>query len=116
MKKAVADVAVNEIESGMVVGLGSGSTAALMIKSLANAINTEKLKNIKGVPTSFQSEVLALELGIPLLDLTSVKTIDLAIDGADEVDPNFQLIKGGGACHVREKLVASKANRFKFGW
>ena len=111
MKKAVADVAVNEIESGMVVGLGSGSTAALMIKSLANAINTEKLKNIKGVPTSFQSEVLALELGIPLLDLTSVKTIDLAIDGADEVDPNFQLIKGGGACHVREKLVASKANR-----
>ena len=111
MKKAVADVAVNEIESGMVVGLGSGSTAALMIKSLANAINTQKLKNIKGVPTSFQSEVLALELGIPLLDLTSVKTIDLAIDGADEVDPNFQLIKGGGACHVREKLVASKANR-----
>ena len=111
MKKAVADVAVNEIESGMVVGLGSGSTAALMIKSLANAINTEKLKNIKGVPTSFQSEVLALELGIPLLDLTSVKTIDLAIDGADEVDPSYQLIKGGGACHVREKLVATKADK-----
>ena len=111
MKKAVAEVAVNEIESGMVVGLGSGSTAALMIKSLANAINTNKLKNIKGVPTSFQSEVLALELGIPLIDLASVEKIDLAIDGADEVDPKFQLIKGGGACHVREKLVAAKANR-----
>ena len=111
MKKAVAEVAVNEIESGMVVGLGSGSTAALMIKSLANAINTSKLKNIKGVPTSFQSEVLALELGIPLIDLASVEKIDLAIDGADEVDPKFQLIKGGGACHVREKLVAAKANR-----
>ena len=111
MKKAVADEAVNEIQSGMVVGLGSGSTAALMIKSLAKAINDNKLKNIRGVPTSFQSEVLAMELGIPLIDLTSVEEIDLAIDGADEVDPSFQLIKGGGACHVREKLVASKANR-----
>ncbi|MBK17161.1 MAG: ribose 5-phosphate isomerase A [Prochlorococcus sp. SP3034] len=111
MKKAVADAAVNKIESGMVVGLGSGSTAALMIKSLAASLNSHKLNNIKGVPTSFQSEVLALELGIPLIDLASVEQIDLAIDGADEVDPNFQLIKGGGACHVREKLVASKANR-----
>ncbi len=111
MKKAVADVAVKEIESGMVVGLGSGSTAALMIKSLANAIKMKKLNNIKGVPTSFQSEVLAMELGIPIIDLSSVENIDLAIDGADEVDPSFQLIKGGGACHVREKLVASKANK-----
>ena len=111
MKTAVAEAAVNKIESGMVVGLGSGSTAALMIKSLAHFINSKKLNNIKGVPTSFQSEVLALELGIPLIDLGSVEQIDLAIDGADEVDPDFQLIKGGGACHVREKLVASKANR-----
>ena len=111
MKTAVAEAAVNKIESGMVVGLGSGSTAALMIKSLAHFINSKKLNNIKGVPTSFQSEVLALELGIPLIDLASVEQIDLAIDGADEVDPGFQLIKGGGACHVREKLVASKADR-----
>ena len=111
MKTAVAEAAVNKIESGMVVGLGSGSTAALMIKSLAHFMNSKKLNNIKGVPTSFQSEVLALELGIPLIDLASVEQIDLAIDGADEVDPGFQLIKGGGACHVREKLVASKANR-----
>ena len=111
MKKAVADAAVNEIQSGMIVGLGSGSTAALMIESLANAINNNKLRDIRGVTTSFQSEVLALELGIPLADLTSVEKIDIAIDGADEVDPNFQLIKGGGACHVREKLVAAKANK-----
>ena len=111
MKEAVAQAAVKEIESGMIVGLGSGSTAALMIKRLAEAIDTNKLKNIRGVPTSFQSEVMSLELGIPLLDLASVETIDLAIDGADEVDPCFQLIKGGGACHVREKLVASKAER-----
>jgi len=111
MKKAVAEAAIKEIESNMVVGLGSGSTAALMIKSLAHALDTNKLRNIKGVPTSFQSEVLSLELGIPILDLASVEKIDLAIDGADEVDPSLQLIKGGGACHVREKLVASKAER-----
>ena len=111
MKKIVADAAIKEVQSGMTLGLGSGSTAALMIKSLADEIQSGKLKNIKGVATSFQSEVLALELGIPLIDLASVSEIDLAIDGADEVDPGFQLIKGGGACHVREKLVASKANK-----
>ena len=111
MKKAVAEAAVNEISSDMIVGLGSGSTAAIMIKTLANRIKAGELKKIKGVPTSFQSEVLAMELGIPLIDLVSVSQIDLAIDGADEVNPDYQLIKGGGACHVREKLVASKANK-----
>ena len=111
MKQIVADAAINEVESGMILGLGSGSTAALMIKRLADEIRSGKLKNIRGVATSFQSEVLALQLDIPLIDLASVSQIDLAIDGADEVDPGFQLIKGGGACHVREKLVASKANR-----
>ena len=111
MKQIVADAAIQEVESEMILGLGSGSTAALMIKSLADEIHSGKLKNIRGVATSFQSEVLALELGIPLIDLASVSQIDLAIDGADEVDPGFQLIKGGGACHVREKLVAYKAQR-----
>ena len=111
MKQVVAEAAIKEIKSGMVVGLGSGSTAAIMIKSLANEISSGRLKNIKGVPTSFQSEVLALELNIPIIDIASATQIDLAIDGADEVDPEFQLIKGGGACHVREKLVASKANQ-----
>ena len=111
MKQIVADAAIKEVESDMIVGLGSGSTAALMIKSLADEIHSGKLKNIRGVATSFQSEVLALELEIALIDLASVSQIDLAIDGADEVDPCFQLIKGGGACHVREKLVASKAQQ-----
>ena len=111
MKQIVADAAIKEVKSDMIIGLGSGSTAALMIKSLAGEIRSGKLKNIIGVATSFQSEVLALELDIPLVDLASVSQIDLAIDGADEVDPGFQLIKGGGACHVREKLVASKANQ-----
>ena len=111
MKQIVADAAIKEVKSDMVLGLGSGSTAALMIKSLASEIRSGRLTNIRGVATSFQSEVLALELDIPLIDLASVSQIDLAIDGADEVDPGFQLIKGGGACHVREKLVASKANK-----
>ena len=111
MKQIVANAAIKEVKSDMIIGLGSGSTAALMIKSLAEEIRSGKLKNIRGVATSFQSEVLALELDIPLVDLASVSQIDLAIDGADEVDPGFQLIKGGGACHVREKLVAFKANQ-----
>ena len=111
MKQIVADAAIKEVHSDMILGLGSGSTAALMIKSLADSIHSGKLQNIKGVATSFQSEVLALELGIPMIDLAAVSQIDLAIDGADEVDPGFQLIKGGGACHVREKLVASKAHQ-----
>ena len=111
MKQIVADAAIKEVKSDMILGLGSGSTAALMIRSLAKEVRSGKLHNIRGVATSFQSEVLALELDIPLIDLASVTQIDLAIDGADEVDPEFQLIKGGGACHVREKLVASKANQ-----
>ena len=107
MKHAVADAAVEQIKDGMVLGLGSGSTAALMIRALGAKLASGELKNIVGVTTSFQGEVLAAELNIPLLSLNAVDRIDLAIDGADEVDPSFQLIKGGGACHVQEKLVAA---------
>ncbi len=106
MKIAVAEAAVDQIEDGMILGLGSGSTAALMIKSLGAKIKEGSLKEIVGVTTSFQGEVLASELGIPLRAFSAVSKIDLAIDGADEVDPSLQLIKGGGACHVQEKLVA----------
>ncbi len=112
MKQAVAAQAVEQIQDGMVLGLGSGSTAALMIQSLGEKLAKGEIKDIVGVSTSFQGEVLAAELGIPLLSLNAVNHIDLAIDGADEVDPSFNLIKGGGACHVQEKLVASKAERF----
>ncbi|KGG20394.1 Ribose 5-phosphate isomerase A [Prochlorococcus marinus str. SS51] len=112
MKIAVAQEAIGEIKDGMILGLGSGSTAALMIKSLGEKLKEGSLKEIIGVPTSFQGEVLASQLGIPLRAFSAVSKIDLAIDGADEVDPNFQLIKGGGACHVQEKLVASIADRF----
>ena len=112
MKRAVAEAAVEQFRDGMSVGLGSGSTAALMIQGLGQRLASGQLKDIVGVTTSFQGEVLAAELGIPLLSLNAVDRIDLAIDGADEVDPSFQLIKGGGACHVQEKLVAARADRF----
>jgi ribose 5-phosphate isomerase A len=112
MKQAVALAATDQIQSGMVVGLGSGSTAALMIEALGQRLQRGELQDITGVTTSFQGEVLAAELGIPLKSLNAIDRIDLAIDGADEVDPSFQLIKGGGACHVQEKLVARRADRF----
>ena len=112
MKQAVAEAAVSQIRNGMVVGLGSGSTAALMIQGLGARLAAGQLHDIVGVTTSFQGEVLAAELGIPLRALNAIDRIDLAIDGADEVDPSFQLIKGGGACHVQEKLVADRAERF----
>ena len=112
MKKAVAQAAVDQIQNGMILGLGSGSTAALMIEALAMKLKSGEIKDVVGVTTSFQGEVLATELGIPLKSLSSVSEIDLAIDGADEVDPKFQLIKGGGACHVQEKLVAALAKKF----
>tara|TARA_A100001388_G_scaffold6552_1_gene4714 strand:- start:758 stop:1030 length:273 start_codon:yes stop_codon:yes gene_type:complete len=79
MKQIVADAAIKEVKSDMILGLGSGSTAALMIRSLADEIRSGKLKNITGVATSFQSEVLALELDIPLIDLASVSKIDLLL-------------------------------------
>ena len=112
MKQAVAQAAVDQIQNGMILGLGSGSTAALMIEALALKLKSGEIKDVVGVTRSFQGEVLATELGIPLKSLSSVSEIDLAIDGADEVDPKFQLIKGGGACHVQEKLVAALAKKF----
>jgi ribose 5-phosphate isomerase A len=112
MKQAVATAAVAQIRDGMVLGLGSGSTAALMIQELGARLKRGDLRDITGVTTSFQGEVLAAELGIPLQSLNAIQRIDLAIDGADEVDPALQLIKGGGACHVQEKLVARRADRF----
>jgi len=83
-----------------------------MIQALGAKLKSGELTDVVGVTTSFQGEVLAAELGIPLKSLNAIERIDLAIDGADEVDPAFQLIKGGGACHVQEKLVAVRADRF----
>lgn len=105
--KAVAALrAVSLIKSGMVVGLGSGSTAAHAIRFIGDRIRAEGLQII-GVPTSSVTNRLAGEVGIPLIDIPNNHGIDITIDGADEVNSSFCLIKGGGGALVREKLVAA---------
>lgn len=109
-KKNAAEEAVNYIKDGMIVGLGSGSTVNWMLEKLAKRIHEEGL-TVKGVPSSRKTERLALKLGIPLTDFSQISQIDLAIDGADEVDPNLNLLKGGGGSLVREKIVDAKAKK-----
>lgn len=112
MKKQVGEAAAAMVQSGSIVGLGTGSTAAFMIQALGDRLRTGDLKDIRGITTSFQGEVLARECNIPLSTLNEVDWIDIAIDGADEVDPQKNLIKGGGAAHTQEKLVAAFAKQF----
>ena len=106
VKERAARRAVEYVQSGMILGLGSGSTATFAIRALGERREKEGLK-IRGVATSQRSREVAEELGIPLIDLTARDAIDLTIDGADEVDPALNLIKGGGGALLREKLVAS---------
>jgi ribose 5-phosphate isomerase A len=112
MKELVAAEAARHVESGMILGLGSGSTAALMIEQVGRRWQAGEVTDITCVSTSFQATGLAQEFGMPLAGLNDVDHIDLAIDGADEVDPALNLIKGGGGCHTREKLVDARADRF----
>lgn len=108
-KKAAAEKAVEFIESGMLVGLGTGSTVKFMIESLA-----EKIKNgldIKTISTSNATSRFAESLGIAVLNFSDVDEIDLTIDGADEVDPNLNGIKGGGGALLNEKIVASSSKK-----
>ena len=110
-KRLVGEAVAGWIENGMTVGLGTGSTAAKAIEALGRRVSEEGL-SIRGVPTSFFAERLAREAGIPLTTLDSDPVIDLAFDGADEVDPSLNLIKGRGAAHTREKVVAAASERF----
>ena len=112
MKQEVGRAAANRVTSDFIVGLGSGSTAAYAIEYIGDRLAKGEIKNVVGVPTSFQSEVLAKKFNIPLVTLDAIDHIDVAIDGADEVDPDKNLIKGGGAAHTREKVVDSLANEF----
>jgi ribose 5-phosphate isomerase A len=111
MKNAVGKAAAAMVQPGMVVGLGSGSTAAVVVDEIGRCWQEGELRDIVGVSTSFQSSLLATKHGIPMATLNDVDHIDLAIDGADEVDPAKNLIKGGGGCQTREKLVDSRADR-----
>lgn len=112
MKQQVGKAAAERVQSGSIVGLGTGSTTAYAIQFLGDRLSSGDLTDIKGVPTSFQASVLAKKYGIPLTTLDEISGIDIAIDGADEVDPQKNLIKGGGAAHTREKIVDALAKEF----
>ncbi len=110
-KALVGKRAVEFVEDGMRVGLGTGSTSTMFIRALA-ARNAEKSLNIRCVASSDASAKLGRELGLEVVSLSELPELDIYIDGADEVDPQLNLIKGGGGAMLREKIVASSAKRF----
>lgn len=110
-KKRAALEAVKHVKNGNIVGLGSGSTAAYAIEQLGEKIRQEKIQ-ILGVPTSYQALMLAIRCGVTITTLDEHPQLDLAIDGADQVDSELNLIKGMGGALTREKIVASAAKQF----
>lgn len=111
-KKEAARRALEYVQSGMRLGLGSGSTAAFFIDLLGEALQSGELQGIVGVPTSEATRCQMQEWGIPLATLVEIGELDLAVDGADEIDPQLNLIKGLGKALLREKIVESHARRF----
>ncbi len=107
-KQNAASAALEFVEDGMTLGLGTGSTAAYFIEFLADEVADGLL--IKGVPTSKETQRLAESLGIPLIPVEQVERIHLTVDGADEIDPTANLIKGGGAALLREKIIANASD------
>lgn len=110
LKKLVGNEAVKFIEDGMTVGLGTGSTVKFMVDALGKRVKEENL-NIVGVPTSDRTAKQARDLGITVKSVDEVDHIDLTIDGADEISSDFQGIKGGGAAHLFEKIVATNSSK-----
>lgn len=110
-KKQAAEEAVGLVQSGTVLGLGHGSTVQFALQALAAKIRNGALKDIVAVPCSRKTEMEMDRLGIPIGDLNTFSNLDLTIDGADEVDPNLNLIKGGGGALLREKIVAQSSRR-----
>ncbi len=111
LKRQAAEAAVTHVEPGMVVGLGAGSTALKALECISERLAQGTLTDILGVPCSEQVAADAQRLGIPLTTLESHPCIDLTIDGADEVDPQLRVIKGGGGALLREKIVAQASAR-----
>lgn len=109
MKKLAGEKAVEYVEDGMIIGLGTGSTVEYTLKKLGKLV--EDGLDIKGIPTSMHTRKLAKEYKIPLTNLEENPEIDLTIDGADEVDSNLNLIKGGGGALTKEKIVAYHSKR-----
>jgi ribose 5-phosphate isomerase A len=110
-KQAAGELAASWVEPGMVVGLGTGSTAVHAIRAIGARIGDGTLRDVVGIPTSRASEAEAVAAGIPLTDLGEQPVVDLTIDGADEVDPDLDLVKGGGGALWREKMVAQASVR-----
>ncbi len=111
LKKQAAAFAVDLVQSGMIVGLGHGSTAIHVVGMLSEKLKSGQLKDVIGVPSSYQVEEEAMRYGMPLRALDDNPIIDLTIDGADEVDPQLNLIKGGGGALLREKIIAQASRR-----
>ncbi len=111
LKRKAGESAAELVEDGMIIGLGTGSTVAHTIRRIGERIKSEGMR-IKAVPTSYQSEMLAIESSIELTTLQQHPRLDIAIDGADQADENLNVIKGGGAAHTREKIVSFAARRF----
>jgi ribose 5-phosphate isomerase A len=109
-KEKAAESAVSLINDGMVVGLGTGSTAEFVIRKIGKRIKDEELE-LLGVPTSLRTEIIAIECGVPLTTLSEHSSLDLCIDGADQVDSQLNLIKGGWGSHTREKIVSYAAKK-----
>lgn len=110
-KRAAAEHAVQEVKAGMIVGLGTGSTTAFALNALAKKLASGELEDIKGIATSLQVERHAKDLSIPLTSFAEVTQLDITLDGADEVDAELNLIKGGGGALLREKVVAEASAR-----
>ncbi|OYT18181.1 MAG: ribose 5-phosphate isomerase A [Nitrospira sp. UW-LDO-01] len=110
LKKAAALKALDFVRDGMVVGLGTGSTAKHLVIALGERVRAGM--KLRAVPTSLETAEHARQVGIPLIDTANRWEIDVAIDGADQVDPNFNLIKGGGGALLKEKIVAASAKQF----
>ena len=111
LKRRAAEAAFAQVESGMVLGLGTGSTVAHLLDLLGEALASGALADVVGVPTSLQTERHAGRVGIPLVALADRSRIDLTVDGADEVSPELDLIKGAGGALLREKMVAQASER-----
>jgi len=111
LKLKAAAAAVDLVEPGMIVGLGHGSTASLALRRLVQVMLSGRLQDITGVPCSSHTEKEAREMDIPLTTLEEHPQVDITLDGADEVDENLNLIKGGGGALLREKIVAQASER-----